>query len=139
MLNIRWDGDSDLGPTTPSFVASPPRFAKLPHRPLKNTASRRAPGTRGFLESDHYGKWASVIYHPATGLRHLAITKHDSSARMPSDDFGTLLFLFCPCPFPLSFTGARTDGTEGRRNGSRSVVAPSPSTERGTSEAGCCC
>ena len=54
------------------------------------------------MEFDHYENWASVICHPATGLRQIAITKPDTSARMPSESFATLFFLFCPCPFPLS-------------------------------------
>ena len=76
------------------MLAAPPR------RRRQLLRLRRDVG--GLFEFDPNGKWASLICYHVTGLRHLAITKRDPSARMPSESFGTLFFLFCPCPFPLS-------------------------------------
>jgi hypothetical protein len=74
------------------------------------------------LELDHHRKWASVICHPATRLRQVTTVKRDPSAKMPSDDFRMLLFLFCPCSFSFSFTDLLWDGTEGGKRIERGAV-----------------
>jgi hypothetical protein len=80
------------------------------------------PQAASFLELDHHRKWASVICHPTTGLRRVTIMKRDPSAKMPSDDFRMLLFLFCPCSFSFSFTDLLWDGTEGGKRIERGAV-----------------